>query len=254
MKFLFATGLAFLVTFIAASSQRAFAIDAASRVKAAVEYWRDKGSYTEAEMTVHRPDWERTSSMNVWTKGMKMSLVRFVAPAKDAGNASLTVRDDMWTYSPKVNRVIKIPPSMKAQSWMGSDLSYNDLSKADDIVDQYNHRFIGEETNDGHKVAIVESTPLENAPVVWGKEVLKIRDDNIIVEHDFYDQEGKLVKKLTAREIKPLGGKIYATIMRMEQIEEKDQWTEIHHKQAKFGLDLTDSVFTESNLRNPRGN
>ena len=86
-------------------------------------------------MLIHRPDWERKSRLMIWTSGQERSLVRFTEPKKDAGNASLTIGDDIWNFTPKTNRVIKIPSSMKAQSWMGSDYSYQDLSKG-----RRNHR------------------------------------------------------------------------------------------------------------------
>jgi outer membrane lipoprotein-sorting protein len=226
--------------------------DATSRVLSAIQHYRDKTSYTQAKMIVHRKDWQRTMEMNGWTQGMKKSLIRFVAPARDAGSASLKLNNEMWSYSPKINRVVKIPPSMMTQSWMGSDFSYNDLAKADEIIEQYTHRTIGTEDREGKAVVIIEAIPHDNAPVVWGKEVLKIREDDLILEHLFYDQDMKLVKKMVTREIRELGGKIFPTVMRMESLEEKEKWTEIIHLAADFGLELGTEVFTLSNLRNPR--
>ena len=81
-------------------------------------------------------------SMQSWTKGTKNSLVRVTAPAKDAGNGSLLKDNNMWSYSPKINRVIKLPSSMMSQSWMGSDLSNKDISKSTDIIDQYEHTLL----------------------------------------------------------------------------------------------------------------
>ncbi len=227
-------------------------LDARELIKAAINYWRDTASFAEASMKIHRPDWERQSELMAWTKGEELSLVRFTAPPKDAGNATLTVEDDVWTFTPKTNRIIKIPPSMKSQSWMGSDFSYQDLSKDDEIIDSYAHRLIGEERHEGQKVRIVESVPFESAPIVWGKEVLWIRDDFIILKHGFFDQDGKLVKELVAREIGLIGGKLYGTRVRMTKMDAPEEWTEVHYREAKFGIDLPDSFFTLSNLRNPR--
>ena len=98
-------------------------------------------------------------------------------------------------------------------------------------------------------VSVVESIPKEHAPIVWGKEILFIRQDNIIVRHEFYDQEMKLVKHLEATKIEPLGGKIFAKNIRMTNDEEEQEWTIIVHEEASFGLDIPDSTFTQSNLR-----
>lgn len=235
-----------MVTPLLASAQ-----DAKELVKEAIDYWRDASSISVAKMTVHRPDWSREMALKAWTQGNDQSLVVFTAPAKDAGSASLRDGKNMWSFSPKVQRVIKIPPSMMTQSWMGSDLSYNDLTKARDLIDQYTHKLLSTEKKDGHTIYLVESIPLEDAPVVWGKETLNIRDDKIILQHDYYDQDGKLVKRLVAAEIAPLGGKLIAKKLRMSKIEEPESWTEIDNQEASFGVKIDPSTFTLARLSNP---
>ena len=143
-----ATRRAFLVSALVAAqafTSIAFAQDAAEIVRAALEHWRGTSSQGEMTMTIHRPGWERSMSMKAWTQGQKHSLVRVTAPQKDAGNGTLMIDNSMWTYSPKVNRVIKVPSSMMGQSWMGSDFSNKDVSRADDIVDQYDHTLLDKE-------------------------------------------------------------------------------------------------------------
>lgn len=226
--------------------------DAAAIVRAAIEYWRDVSSYALLEMIIHRPDWERRLTIRVWTKGEKLSLVRVVAPPKEAGNATLLVDNEMWSYTPRINRVIKIPASMMSQSWMGSDFSNSDLAKADDLVEHYRHRLLATETHDGHAVYVIESIPEEAAPVVWGREVVRIRDDWILIEHRFYDQTGRLVKTMVTSEIAVRGGKRIAVRQRMQKADAPQEWTEIVVREARFGLDIPAAVFTLANLRHPR--
>ncbi len=113
-------------------------------MRAAFDNWRAKSSQTEITMIVHRPDWERSMTMKAWSRGDDDGLVRFIAPAKDAGNATLKKGDETWVFNPKLNQVIKLPASMLAQSWMGSDFSYNDLSKSDELLTDYTHKIVGE--------------------------------------------------------------------------------------------------------------
>jgi outer membrane lipoprotein-sorting protein len=226
--------------------------NAAAIVKAAIEYWRDVSSYAVFDMHIHRPDWQRSMTMRVWTRGNKESLVRVTAPAKDAGNGTLLLDNDMWSFNPKINRVIKIPSSMMNQSWMGSDFSNNDLAKADDLIDQYDHKLLATEAHDGHKLYVIESKPHETAPVVWGREVITIRDDHIVMGHAFYDQSNVLVKKLVTTEVRSMGGKMIAVRERMQKIDKPDEWTDIVTREARFGLNLPASTFTLGNLRNPR--
>ena len=221
-------------------------------VRAAIDNWRGESSQGEMSMTIHRPSWERTMAMQSWTRGSKKSLVRVTAPKKDAGNGTLMVDNNMWTYSPKVNRVIKVPSSMMGQSWMGSDFSNKDVSRADDIVDQYDHTLLGKEEHGGHTVFVVESIPHEEAAVVWGKEVLRIRDDDVLVSQEFYDQEGVLVKTLRSLEIGVMGGRPLAIRQRMAKQDAEDEWTEFRIDSVEFDVEISDNVFTRSNLQNPR--
>lgn len=231
---------------------QALAEDASAIVQAAVDHWRGLTSYSEITMTIHRADWERSMSMRAWTKGDKRSLVRVTAPARDRGNATLTDDDNMWTFSPKVNRVIKIPSSMMNQSWMGSDFSNKDVSRGDNIVHEYVHTLLGESVVDGHKVNEIESVPREEAAVVWGKEVLQIRDDHVVLSHSFYDQDGILVKSLHTLAIADMGGRSVATRQRMQKTETPQEWTELEVSAIDYNATLDDALFTLSSLRNPR--
>jgi len=237
---------------IICGAQPTWAQDAAEIVKAAIDNWRGLSSYGEMTMTIHRPSWERSMSMRGWTSGSKKSLVRVTAPKKDAGNGTLMVDNNMWSYSPKVNRVIKVPSSMMSQSWMGSDFSNKDISRADDIVDQYDHTLLATDEIDGHTVHTVQSIPHEEAAVVWGKEVLRIRDDHVLLSQEFWDQDDALVKTLETLEIGEMGGRTIALRQRMAKTESDDEWTEFSIQNMDFDIEISDNVFTRSNLQNPR--
>ena len=242
---------ALLVTGIACHAAES-APDATAIVRAAVDHWRGLSSYSEMSMVIHRPDWERSMTMRAWTKGDKKSLVRVIEPKKDRGNGTLTDDNNMWTFSPKVNRVIKIPSSMMGQSWMGSDFSNKDVARADDIIDQYDHTLLGTHDADGMTVHEIRSVPHEEAAVVWGREELLIREDHVVLEHRFYDQDGELVKALKTLEIEEMGGRTIASRQRMGKTDAPEEWTEIAVISVEYEIDIRDSVFTLSNLRNPR--
>ena len=230
-----------------------FAQDEAQEIiRSAIEQWRGVSSRGVITMTIHRPDWERSMSMRSWTRGNEDSLVRVTEPSRDAGNATLTIENNMWSFSPKINRVIKMPSSMMNQSWMGSDFSNNDVTRADDIIDEYSHTLLETVQQDGYDVYVIESIPHEDAAVVWGREVLRIRDDYVVLEHAFYDQDDILVKSLETLEIDDRGGRTVATHQRMAKTDVADEWTEIYVEEMEFDIDLSDSLFTLSNLRNPR--
>jgi len=158
----------------------------------------------------------------------------------------------MWTFTPKLNRVIRLPYSLMSQSWAGSDFSYNDLSRTDALLYQYHLRTTDVQPSDGHVAYTVEAVPLDRAPVVWGKEVLVLRDDNVLLSHTFYDQDMVPLKRLQAMDIGELGGRTFATRMRMTQLDEDDRWTEVEYLRAEFDISIDDGLFTVFALRSGR--
>ena len=226
--------------------------EAETIVRQAMDHYRGQSSRADMTMTIHRPDWERSMRMQAWTSGEEKTLVRVTEPRKDAGNATLSVDGNMWTFSPNINRVIKVPSSMMGQNWMGSDFSNKDVSKSADIVSQYDHTLLAREEQDGHQVWVIQSVPHEEAAVVWGREVLRIRDDWVLLEQQFWSQDGELVKTLSALEIQEMAGRPVATVMRMAKTAAPQEFTELHTHAVEFDLELADSLFTLSSLRNPR--
>ena len=227
-------------------------LDAPAVVKAAIDHWRGSTSYSEMTMTIHRPDWQRTMSMRAWTEGDKKSLVRITAPRKDVGNGTLLDDGDMWSYTPKVNRVIKVPSSMMSQGWMGSDFSNKDVARSDDIVDQYTHTLIDTREQGGHKIYVIESIPHEDAAVVWGRKVLHIRDDYVMLEDQYWDQDDILVKTMKTLDVADMGGRSVARHQRMVKADQPDEWTEMIIDAIEFDIEISPNLFTLSNLRNPR--
>ena len=244
--------LFFALVLLTTTSVCAQEIDAKQLVNEAMDHWRGLTSYSEITMTIHRPEWERKMTMRAWSQGDKLSLVRVTGPKKDAGNGTLLNDKSMWTFSPKVNRIIKVPSSMMSQSWMGSDFSNKDISKSTDIIDQYDHELTRKEERDGHVIYTITSIPHEEAAVVWGKEVLTIRDDFVLLEQQFWDQDDALVKSMKTLQVETMGGRAVATVLRMGKQETPDEWTEIITGTIEFNLDLPANIFTLSNLRNPR--
>ena len=226
--------------------------DARTIVKEGLNYIRGKSSFSVVDMTIHRPNWERKMTIEAWTKGLKNSLFRIIAPAKDKDNGTLKRGREMWMHNPKVNRVIKLPPSMMSQAWMGSDFSNNDLSKTDSLIDEYIHTITGTHTHDGKKVYLIKSIPKPDAPVVWGMQKLKIREDHVFLAQEFYDEDLKLVKVMTTFKIQILGGKMFPRVWRMQKADVTDEYTELKYKELFFKKNLKDSLFTISNLKNPR--
>ncbi|MEJ2133841.1 MAG: outer membrane lipoprotein-sorting protein [Desulfofustis sp.] len=245
--------VATLVVFLMLSSKPQAADDEALvLVKKAFDYWRGLSSYSEFSMTIHRPDFERTMILRGWTKGRSDGLFYVLQPPKDMGNGSLKKGRQMWSYNPKINRAIKLPPSMMSQSWMGSDFSNDDLAKSDSILDDYDHAIVEREMVDGHQVFTVQSIAKEDAPVVWGKQILRVRDDFILLSEQFFDEDMELVKEMTAEDLVEFSGRIFPKIWTMRRVDERDRFTRLEYRILEFDIDIEDRLFTLASLKSKK--
>ncbi len=215
----------------------------------ALDQTRGLSSYSEMTMVINRPDWRRTSSFSVWTRGREDALIRFTEPARDAGLATLKKGDRMWTYSPKIQRAVRLPRSMMSQDWAGSDFSYNDLARSDELLKQYQLELVSTEESPEGTTYMIEAVPNENAAVVWGKEVITLRDDFIVLKHSYFDQDMVLVKWIETLEVAEFDGRNVPKRMRVQKVEDEESWTEIEYETASFDIEIPDSKFTLFSLR-----
>ena len=227
-------------------------VTAQSLIEGSLDLTRGASSYAAMSMVIHRPTWERTMELEAWTRGREDALIRFTAPEKDAGTATLKTGERMWTFTPKHRKEIRLPSSMMSQSWAGSDFSYNDLSRTDHYLRHYDLAITDTETQDGHSVYTLELTPHDDAPVVWGKEVMVMRDDYVVLSQTFYDQDLLPLKQMQTTEITEVGGRTIPRVMRMANFENPERWTEMRYLQADFDADVDDSMFTFFALRGER--
>ncbi len=217
-------------------------------VRDAFEYWRGSASTARLTMTIHRLSWKRTVSIDAWTQGESESLFVIRAPAKDRGNGTLKKGRGMWIYNPKVNRVIKLPPSMMSQSWQGSDFSNNDLAKTDSLIHDYTHTLKHHTTHGGHTIYTIKSTPHPDAAVIWGQIILKIRDDHILLAETFFDEALEPVKEMVASDIRSVSGKSFPMVWKMVQVESPDRYTRMVYETLAFSQGLPSHIFTRANL------
>lgn len=206
-----------------------------------------------AEMAVITPRWQRALTLHFWMERPARTFIRIDAPPKEAGIGSLRIEDEMWNYLPAIERIIKIPPSMMLQPWMGSDLTNDDLVKESSAVDDYRHTLQGTEAVDGNKAFRVESIPRPEAAVVWGKLIYKIRVDNRLpLRVEYYDERGDLIKVLRYEDARTLGGRSVPTRWVVQPQDKPQNRTVFVIKEIAFDTPIADSIFTLRHLQRRR--
>jgi outer membrane lipoprotein-sorting protein len=222
-------------------------------IRQADEKFRGSSSMGELTMIIERPGWSRTVSMKNWTLGNEFSLIYITAPAKEKGQVFLKREKEMWNWVPNIERMIKIPPSMMMQSWMGSDFTNDDLVRESSLAKDYNHKLLGEEEIQGFQCYKIELIPLDDAPVVWGKVIMWVSKNELHwLKGEYYDEDGYLVNTEILSEVQKMDDRVMPTKMEMIPADEEGNKTIIIFKNMKFNVDLKESFFSQQNMKRIR--
>jgi outer membrane lipoprotein-sorting protein len=233
---------------------RLSAQDAREIVRKADEHVRGATSVAEMTIVTTRPAWTRSMDLKAWSKGTQYALILIQSPAREKGTVFLKRKKEVWNWLPALDRTIKLPPSMMAQSWMGTDFTNDDLVKESSVVDDYDHQLLGKEPQGGRDCYKIQLVPKPNAPVVWGKIIAWIdTKDYLQLRTEFYDENGSLVQTMTASDLKTMGGRLLATHIEMVPAGKKGQKTEIVYKSLVFDKPLGDNFFSTDNMTKIKG-
>lgn len=213
--------------------------------------WADS-NHGRFSMRIETEYWTRELDLEAWMDRPDKTLIRIHAPKKESGIGSLRIKDAMWNYLPKVDRTIKIPPSMMLQPWMGSNFSNDDLVKESSFVDDYTHEIINSEQRDGHTIYRVRSIPKPDAPVVWSRLEFDIRADFVPLSMTYYGERDQVVKTMSYTDIRVMDGRKIPTRWTMTDADNTKSRTVIKIETIKFNVPLDDDLFTLRRLRNPR--
>ena len=207
------------------------------------------GSY---RLTIQRPGWQRVLEFDTWIERTERAFIRIKSPAKERGVAFLKLRREMWQYVPRINRVIKIPPSMMMQSWMGSGFTNDDLVRESSLEMDYVHTLLGEERLPLGQAWKIELATKPEALIAWDRMLYWVRQQDFVpLKAEFYNERGERVRTITYSEIREMNGRVVPS--RLELVEDRwpDRKTILETSAASFDVRIDPSVYTQANLRRP---
>ncbi len=223
----------------------ALALDVQALIREVEQQYNGSSSHARTIMQVKTAHWERTLEMEAWSLQRDYFLVRILEPAKERNVATLKRHREVWNYLPKVDRVIKVPPSMMGGSWMGSHITNDDLVKANHIDEDYELRLI--EETESHFV--VECLPKAEAAVVWGKIVYQIRKQPRVPDQvDYYDEEMVRVREMHFDDVQQIGDRIVPLRLTVIPLEKPDEMTTLLYRDLVYDLPLDETFFSLRNL------
>jgi len=207
---------------------------------------RGKNVYMKLQMIIKTKRHKRSIEMESWNRGKKKSFVKILNPSRDRGITFLSLDGQMWQYIPKIERTIKIPPSMMLQNWMGSDITNDDMVKQSSLVDDYHAKLLNKKGG----IATIELRSKQNASVVWEKIISKIDTKHYTqIEDKFYDESGTLVRIFRYKDVKKFGNYYIPTLWSIQPQDKKDHITQIIIKDAQYDASMQSAYFSKSALK-----
>ncbi len=205
-----------------------------------------KGTF---RMTVETPEFTRTMDMNAWWVGNDKALIIVTAPRREAGNKTLKVGTELWMYLRNTETTIKVPPSMMLQSWNGSDFTNDDLVRESNLNRDYTMAILGTEEVAGERCWKIELRPKPTAPVVWGRLIHWVRQNDFLPSRtEYYDEKGILVRTMVYSDVKRFGARTIPARWEMVNDVKPGHRTVFEYLSAQFDIRISDRVFSFQQL------
>ena len=168
--------------------------------------YRQESSTFTLSMAIKTPDYQRQLTLVGASQGQDYSYFRILAPKKDRGVAT-----------PKINRIIKVPPSMMMNAWMGIDFTNDYLVNQTTLSEAYTLSLVS--LADTYEVTLI---PKEETVTVWGRIVYTVLKSPLIPQgQTFFDDKGVAVRTLTFSEPRLFGSLVLPAKLVMTPLNKK---------------------------------
>ena len=226
-------------------------LDLEAAVKHFEDMYRSTSSISEVQLKITRPRSERTLEMKIWTKGEEKALIVIQSPAREKDTATLKVDNNLWNYLPRINRTIRIPPSLMMSSWMGSDFTNDDLVRESSFSKDYTYKLAGlSEDPPGWQIDLIAKPDIVG---LWNKfELIVSEDGRIPIQAKYYDRKDRLARTICWSQVRDFDGHVVPSKMELVPEDEKDQKTEMIYSDIQFDVVVPDTMFSLSQLERKR--
>ncbi len=215
------------------------------------QMYESTGTSARIEIEITRPNKTRTMRMRTWSQGEDKALIVIDAPARDAGTATLKVGRNLWNYLPKISRTIRVPPALMLGSWMGSDLTNDDLVRESSYAEDYTAKLVGPSEDPSGWLVELKAKP--GVPGLWEKvEIVFSQEEQLPVLGRYYDRKGRLGRTMRMEEIKEVGDRFSATRIIVEPEREEGKRTVLTYLHVEFDVELEERLFSLAQLERRR--
>lgn len=224
-------------------------VDAATILERVDANARMPTAYMEASLVIESGGRRMTKTMRIWEEGNgSKALVEFTNPG-DRGTRYLKVGSEMWIYSPEAEEVVRISGHMLRQGMMGSDFSYQDALESEQLRMLYDASLAGEELVDGKACYVLELTAKPGREVsYYRRKVWVSQAEWVALKEELYAPSGKILKRLSARDVRRAGERYYPAEAIMENLLRRGTRTTMTITRLDMGVEIPAGTFSLQRL------
>ena len=178
-------------------------------------------------------------------------LLWFLSPADDKGISYLKIEhankdDEIRLWLPAFKKIRRISSKKKADSFMGSDLSYEDMTSRQ--MEDYEFLIIKEELINEELCYLLQSKPKNGIKSEYSKHLTWVTKNGYLpIKEESYDNDSKLLKlkkfKYTIIDSYNLVSEIF-----VENIQKKSS-TLLNFSDLKINTNIKNNLFQEKNMK-----
>ena len=196
----------------------------------------------------------KTRTNTMFSKTMddsKKQIIWFLSPADDKGVAFLKIEhdnkdDEMRMWLPAFKKVRRISSKRKGDSFMGSDLSYEDMTNRN--TDENIYTRLDDESIDGVLCYVLEIVPNAAQKSTYSKHVTWVDQNTLnLVKENSFDQKGQLKKAKTFQFQQVKDYYVMAEIFVKDV--QKNHTTSVLIKEIQLDTGINNNLFQEKNLK-----
>ena len=175
----------------------------------------------------------------------------FLSPADDKGIAYLKIEhenqdDEIRLWLPAFKKIRRISSKKKADSFMGSDLSYEDMTSRP--IKDYQFTILNEELINEQSCYLLESIPKNGIKSTYSKHLTWVTKDNYLpLKEESYDNNGELLKNKVFKYILIDSFNLINEIF-VENIQKKSN-TQLIFSNLRINTNIKDKLFQEKNMK-----
>ena len=194
----------------------------------------------------------RSSSLHSIIKddGTKQ-MIWFLEPADDKGISFLKIEhdgrdDEMRMWLPAFKKIRRISAKKRSDSFMGSDMSYEDMSSRQ--LDEFKFILIGQEVYDSIACHLLESIPREHMRTEYSRHITWVDSTLLIpIKEESFDKSGQLLKE---KYFSYTIIKEYQILTKVHVVNiQKNHSTTLNFENIELNTGVKDNLFHERHLK-----